>query len=231
MQPTADDFFSRHRGGGLFTMTVSQRVGARLGVVAFRLGLAPTVLTIGNLMIGLGTSLVVMGVVPRRPDMHLAVGIGALVFWQLAYALDCADGQLARVTARASAAGRRIDILCDVATQIVLVASVVTVATAFTDDLPSWLAALFAGTWMVNLVTSVLQQDGATAYSLVTSGSRLVQLIKLVRDYGAVVSVIGLTLAFAPHWMVWVLVVFTVVNGGFLLASIAATARTSLGQS
>ena len=43
-------------------------------------------------------------------------------------------------------------------------------------------------------------------------------------------TVIGLALAFAPQWMVWVLVAFTIVNGAFLLASIAATARTSLGH-
>ena len=227
-QPTAADFLARNRGGGLFTMTVSQRLGAYLSVVAYRLGLAPTILTIGNLVIGLAASIAVMSIVPRDNKLHLVVGLAALVLWHLAYALDCADGQLARVTGRTSPAGKRIDILCDVAIQIALVASVAAVAGTYVH-LPSWLGALFAGTWMVNLVTSVLQQDDA-AHSLVTSTSPVVQVVKLVRDYGAVVTVIGLTLAFAPQWMVWVLVAFTVVNGAFLLASIAATARTSLGQ-
>src|SRR5213078_3617066 len=95
-QPTAADFLARNRGGGLFTMTVSQRIGAYLSVAAYKLGLAPTVLTIGNLVIGLGTSIVVLTLVPRDHKSHLVVGLAALVLWHLAYALDCADGQLGR---------------------------------------------------------------------------------------------------------------------------------------
>jgi hypothetical protein len=82
---------------------------------------------------------------------------------------------------------------------------------------------------MVNLVTSALQQ-GAAAASLVASRSMVVRLIKLVRDYGAVVTVVGLVLAFAPQWTIGLIAAFAVVNGGFLVASIAAAARTSLGR-
>jgi phosphatidylglycerophosphate synthase len=224
-RPTAADFLARNRGGGLFTETVSQRLGAYLSVGAHRLGLPPTALTLGNLVLGVGASI---AVVVNASRMNVAIGLAALAVWHLAYALDCADGQLARVTGRTSPAGKRIDILCDVALQISLVASVVAVAEAHHPNLPAWLGPLFAGTWMVNLVTSVLQQD-STAHSLVTSNSPVVRVVKLVRDYGAVVTVIGLTLAFAPQWTLWLLVAFTVINGAFLLASIAATARASLG--
>jgi phosphatidylglycerophosphate synthase len=224
-RPTAADFLARNRGGGLFTETVSQRLGAYLSVGAHRLGLPPTALTLGNLVLGVGASI---AVVVNASRMNVAIGLAALAVWHLAYALDCADGQLARVTGRTSPAGKRIDILCDVALQISLVASVVAVAEAHHPNLPAWLGPLFAGTWMVNLVTSVLQQD-STAHSLVTSNSPVVRMVKLVRDYGAVVTVIGLTLAFAPQWTLWLLVAFTVINGAFLLASIAATARASLG--
>jgi hypothetical protein len=119
-------------------------------------------------------------------------------------------------------AGARIDILCDVASQIALVTALVAVAQP-----PYWLGALFAGTWMVNLVTSVLATSDK-AQSMVTSRSPLVRLVKLVRDYGAVVLVAGLVLVIAPDWTQWFIVAFTVVNGGFLLASIAFTARTAL---
>ena len=224
-RPTAADFLARNRGGGLFTETVSQRIGAHLCVLANRFNLPPTALTLANLVLGLGASI---GVVLLADRMNVVIGLAALVLWQLAYALDCADGQLARVTGRTSPAGKRIDVLCDVALQIALVASVVAVATAYHPNLPAWLGPLFAGTWMVNLVTSVLQQD-STAHSLVTSNSPVVRVVKLVRDYGAVVTVIGLTLAFIPQWTLWLLIAFTVVNGAFLLASIAATARASLG--
>jgi phosphatidylglycerophosphate synthase len=229
---TAAEFLARNRGGGLFTETVNQRIAAHMCVLAERLGLPPTALTMGNLVLGLGASVLVIVAAPGMAAGTVAaplVGVVALVLWQVAYALDCADGQLARVTGQASPAGGRLDILCDVALQISLVAAVSTVADAYTN-LPTWLVAVFSGTWMVNLVTSALQQTAAAA-SLVTSGSTAVRLVKLVRDYGAVVTVIGVTVAAVPQWSAWLMVFFVIVNGGFLLASIAAATRSSLTRS
>jgi phosphatidylglycerophosphate synthase len=228
--PTAADFRARRKSSGLFTDAVSQRLGSYACVVAYRLGLHPTVLTLANLVLGVSVVVLVGWLAPPAHAglvSPLAMGFGALALWHLAYALDCADGQLARLTARASPTGARVDILCDVATQISLVAAVATVNRVYNPATPDWLVAAFAGTWMVNLVTSVLQQ-GSAAASLITSDSTVVRLVKLLRDYGAVVTVIGLTLAFAPQWTVWLMVGFVAVNGGFLLASIAAAARASL---
>jgi len=224
-RPTAADFLARHRGGGLFTETVSQRIGARFAVAAHRAKLLPTALTLTNLVLGLGAAMLVIVAHDRLPAA--VVGLVALVLWHVAYALDCADGQLARVTGTGSAAGARVDVLCDVALQVALVAAVSAVAVTHDPAPPAWLIAAFAGTWMVNLVTSILQQ-GTAAASLVTGSSLPVRLIKLIRDYGAVVTVIGLVLAFVPQWTIWLMVAFTVVNGAFLLASIAASARASL---
>jgi hypothetical protein len=80
---------------------------------------------------------------------------------------------------------------------------------------------------MVNLVTSVLQQ-GNSAQSLVSSSSPVIRVVKLIRDYGAVITVIALVIAFAPQWTVWVMVAFGLINGLFLLASIAMAARQSV---
>ena len=157
-----------------------------------------------------------------------AVGLLALVGWQLAYALDCADGQLARVTGQGSPAGARVDVLCDVAAQIALVTALSAVAVAQRPGTPVWLVAVFAGTWMVNLVTSVMQAGPNAAEHGHRRRSLPVRLVKLVRDYGAVIFVAGLVLTVAPHWTVWLIAAFTVVNGGFLLASIAFSARASL---
>jgi hypothetical protein len=112
-----------------------------------------------------------------------------------------------------------------VASQIALVAALSAVAVARSDG-PAWLAAAFAGTWMVNLVTSVLQ-SGPNAASMVPSRSLPVRVIKLVRDPGAVFLTAGLVLAFAPDLTIWYVTAFTVINGGFLLASIAFTARAA----
>jgi phosphatidylglycerophosphate synthase len=223
--PTARDFLARHRGGGLFTETFSQRAGAWLAVLAYRRGLAPTVLTLANLVLGLAAAVLVVlgsGSVPALP-----LGLVALLLWHVAYALDCADGQLARVTGQASPAGGRVDILCDVASQVALVGAVATVAAEHRPAPAPWLVAAFAGSWLVNLVTSVLQQ-GEAAASLVSGSSPVIRAVKLVRDYGFVVTVVGLVLAFVPQWTVWLMVLFTGVNALFLAASVAAAARASL---
>src|SRR4051794_13398065 len=115
-EPTVADFYRVNRGGGLFSEAVSQRLGARLALAAYRRRLAPTVLTAANLGLScLVSAAVVAGaqpVVQHRVPAWL-VGLLALAGWQVAYALDCADGQLARVTGQSSPAGARVDVLCD----------------------------------------------------------------------------------------------------------------------
>jgi phosphatidylglycerophosphate synthase len=228
-RPGAAQFRARNRGGGLFTETVNQRIGSHLAVAAERLGLPPTALTLANLVLGLAGAILVGALAgPMRSGSvpHLVVGLIGLVIWQLAYSFDCADGQLARVTGRASPAGGRADVLCDVALQIALVAAVATVGHAYRPGMPDWLVAAFAGAWMVNVIASELQKGGA-AQSLITSGSPVIRVVKLVRDYGAVVTVVALVIAFVPQWTVWLMVLFTVINGLFLAASIVAAARSS----
>ncbi|MEU5788644.1 CDP-alcohol phosphatidyltransferase family protein [Micromonospora purpureochromogenes] len=229
-RPTVADFHRVNRGGGLFSESLSQWLGAVFALVAQRLGLRPTALTIANLVLGLATSVAVVALADRVAAGDVpawVVGLVALVGWQVAYSLDCADGQLARVTGQGSAAGARVDVLCDVAAQIALVAALAATAVAQRPETPTWLVAVFAGTWMVNLVTSVMQA-GPNAASMVTSTSLPVRLVKLVRDYGAVIFVAALVLMLAPALTFWVIIAFTIVNGAFLLASIAFSARASL---
>jgi phosphatidylglycerophosphate synthase len=229
-RPTAADFYRTNRGGGLFSEAISQRIGAGLAVAAHRLGLPPTALTLTNLVLGLAASVTVValaGPVAAGAVPAWAVGLVALIGWQVAYALDCADGQLARVTGQGSAAGARVDVLCDVAAQIALVTALAATAVAQRPSTPVWLVAAFAGSWMVNLVTSVMQ-SGPNAASIVPSTSLPVRLVKLVRDYGAVIFVAGLVLAVSPPLTLWLIAGFTLINGGFLLASIAFSARASL---
>jgi phosphatidylglycerophosphate synthase len=228
--PTAADYYAVNRGGGLFSEALSQHAGARIAVGAHRRGLAPTVLTVVNLGIGCLVSFVVIATAGAVADGRFwawPIGLLALLGWQLAYAFDCADGQLARVTGQASAAGGRLDVLCDVAVQISLVAALAAVAEAQVPDTPAWLLAAFAGTWMVNLVTSVMQ-SGDQAASMVTSRSLPVRLVKLVRDYGAVITLAGLVLLVAPQWTIWFVGLFTLVNAAFLAASAMFSARAAL---
>jgi phosphatidylglycerophosphate synthase len=226
----AAEFYAVNRGGGLFSEAVSQRIGAYLAAAAYRKRLAPTVLTVANLGLGCLVSFAVIATAGPIADGRMwawPIGLLALVGWQLAYALDCSDGQLARVTGQTSPAGGRIDVLCDVAAQIALVAALAATAKAQVPATPAWLLAAFAGTWMVNLVTSVMQ-SGPQAASMIESRSLPVRVVKLVRDYGAVITLAGLVLTVAPQWTVWLVSVFTLINAGFLAASIAFAGRQAL---
>jgi phosphatidylglycerophosphate synthase len=224
------EFYAVNRGGGLYSEAVSQRLGAVVALVADRLGIAPTILTLVNVVLGVGTSVAVAVLAPSAVTGDLpawALGLGALVAWQVAYAIDCADGQLARVTGQASPAGARVDVLADVLVQISLVTALASASTAFQPRTPAWLVAVFAGTWMVNLVTSVMQSGGA-AGSLMTRTSLPVRVLKLIRDYGAVVALCGLVLTVVPGQIVWIMVAFSAVNGLFLIASVMHSARNAL---
>ncbi|MEV4705382.1 CDP-alcohol phosphatidyltransferase family protein [Actinoplanes sp. NPDC049316] len=228
--PTAADYYAVNRGGGLFSEAVSQRIGAHIAVFAHKRRLAPTVLTVANLGLSCLVSFVVVAAAQPIADGRVwawPVGLLALAGWQFAYALDCSDGQLARVTGQAGPAGARVDVLCDVAAQIALVAALSATAEAQVPATPAWLLAAFAGTWMVNLVTSVMQ-SGAQAASMVTSRSLPVRMVKLVRDYGAVIALAGVVLTVAPQWTIWVVGAFTLINGAFLAASIAFAGRQAL---
>ena len=214
----------------MFSEAVSQRLGARIAVGANKRGLAPTVLTVANLGLGCLVSFVVIAAAAPVAEGRIwawPIGLLALAGWQLAYAFDCSDGMLARATRQTTTAGGRLDVLCDVAVQISLVAALAATAEAQVPETPAWLVAAFAGTWMVNLVTSVMQ-SGSQASSMVTSTKFPVRVAKLVRDYGAVIALAGVVLTVAPQWTIWVIGAFTLINGAFLAASIAFSGRAAL---
>ncbi|GAA2578026.1 hypothetical protein GCM10010435_62770 [Winogradskya consettensis] len=228
--PTAADYYKVNRGGGLFSEAISQRLGSHIAVFAHKYQLAPTVLSVANLGLSCLVSFIVVaaaGPVAEGRIWAWPIGLLALVGWQFAYGLDCSDGQLARVTGQASTAGGRVDVLCDVAAQIALVAALCATASAQVPATPAWLLAAFAGTWMVNLVTSVMQ-GGDQASSMVTSSALPIRVVKLVRDYGAVIALAGVVLTVAPQWTIWVIGAFTLINGAFLAASIAFSGRQAL---
>jgi phosphatidylglycerophosphate synthase len=186
-------------------------------------------LTLGNLFLGVNASLVVTVLaVPVAQSTGLAVVVGVLAWlvWQAAYCCDCSDGQLSRVTSTSSAAGGRLDVLCDIAVQVALVGAVAAVTTATRPETPSWLLGVFAASWMINMVTSVMAKEG-TNTSLVLSESAAVRLIKLTRDYGFMITMIGFVIAVNPAWMVFLVYAFTAVNVSFLVASIVQATAAS----
>lgn len=220
---TAAQMYATNRGGGLYSEAVSQRLGAAIAAAAANAGMHPTVLTLGSLSAGLLASVAAgFGGVQGR----WWLGVLALFGWQLAYAFDCADGQVARVTGKGSPYGARVDVLVDFAVQTGVVGAVVAVAAA-RSHIPAFLLGGFATGWVVGLFTSVLA-GGAGATSLVPSTTPAVRLGKLVRDYGFVIGVLGLVVTIVPAYVGWFAVFFLVLNGAFLLASIGRAAQLSM---
>ena len=139
--PPVADFYGVNRGAGCSARRSAS--GSAPGSRSSRTstGWRPTVLTVANLGARLPGRLghVAARAPAPRPAGSWAwpVGLLALLGWQFAYALDCADGQLARVTGQTSPAGARVDVLCDVAAQIALVAALAAVAEAQVPETPA----------------------------------------------------------------------------------------------
>ncbi|QSB07094.1 CDP-alcohol phosphatidyltransferase family protein [Natronoglycomyces albus] len=208
----------------------NQRGAAYFSLAAYRLGWAPTHLTLINLFLGLSASALVIGYAGPAAESGWAwwpIALAVTLMWQVAYMFDCADGQLARATGTGSAAGARVDILCDVAIQASFVAAIVTVVHAYWPHTPVWISAAFAALWMVNLVTSVLASSD-THDSLINNDSLPIRIAKLIRDFSFIIIVVGVALALWPESLLGIMIFFGAVNGLFLLASIAVAARKAL---
>jgi phosphatidylglycerophosphate synthase len=222
---TARQMLARNRGGGLFSEAVSQRVGAVLAAASGNRGVHPTVLTAGSLAFGVATAVVV--ILTARAGAWWP-GVVAIVGWQFAYALDCADGQLARVSGQTSEHGARVDVLADFAVQTGLCAAVTAVAYAHSRQ-PVAVSVAFGMLWVLNLFTAVLaKSDPDRTHSLVRSTSLPVRAVKLIRDPGLLLLVVGLLVLIVPYAMIWFVWAMLVLNGLFLLASIANEARRSM---
>jgi phosphatidylglycerophosphate synthase len=201
----------------LLTETLNQRVGSWLALAAYHIRISPSVVTLLALIAGVaGSTLIVV--------FGQSVAWLGLVAWHLAYSLDCADGQLARATARTSPAGARLDVLCDLAVQIGVVTAVSTIALRSSAPTPIWLPPVFAGAWLVNLFTSVLA-SGPAAASLLPSRSRAVRVVKLVRDYSVMITACGVVILVRPDWTPWLMAASALVNLGFLALSIIQALR------
>ncbi len=211
-------------GAGLYSDVVSLRLSS---LVALALGpfLHPSLLTLAGLSVGVATGVLAILAVDVRPTWLF--GVIVVLGWQLAYVLDCADGQVARATGKTSDAGAAVDIFCDFAVQTFVVAAVSTAAVREHPISPA-IIALFAATWMVNLVSGILFRSlHGERNRLLRTTTPLAAMLRLSRDYGFVVLLLGLSYAFWRPTLLWLMIAILVVNGGFLVASIANEARLS----
>ena len=215
------------RGGGfLYTQMVSDRLGTVVAAIGMRLGAHPTYLTLVNLVLGIGGSVAVLA--GRSPDRTAPLLVVGVVLWQAAYVFDCADGQLARATGKASAYGGSVDTFVDVAVQISVVAAVSSVVLS-RHEIPALFLVLFASAWYLNFVTFLLAKgDNQVSHSLITRRSALVSVAKLLRDYGFVILLLGAWLLASPSTLFVPVLAVTATNLLLLVGYIARAALLSI---
>lgn len=102
-------------GGGPLTQAVSQRLGAMLAYLGQRLGASPNFLTALGLIYYLTAAACYAFLPPGATVM-----IACLLLYQLAYGLDCSDGQLARAHRRTSEFGGWWDVSADAISSLCL---------------------------------------------------------------------------------------------------------------
>ena len=89
------------------TRTLSQPLGRLVAVGAYRFGASPNVVTLLGLFLMLAAASV------YASGEGVPGSVWAVILFQLGFAFDCADGQLARATRRQSPFGAWLDVSCD----------------------------------------------------------------------------------------------------------------------
>ena len=114
-----------------YTRYVNRPLGRRLAALGYLLGLTPNQVTALSMACSLA-GLVLLVLVAPAPALGLAVG-GALL---LGYALDSADGQLARLRGEGGPAGEWVDHVSDQARQGAVHAATLVALYRFAPDVP-----------------------------------------------------------------------------------------------
>ena len=123
---TYSDFWAvRASRTNWLTTHVGYRIGALFALWAARIGLTPNALSLLSLLVSTAGALGVFWF-----ESPLTGGLWLLVWLQAGYALDCADGPLARVTGQTSTFGGVLDKLSDCASGLLMIGLLCIAATS-----------------------------------------------------------------------------------------------------
>jgi phosphatidylglycerophosphate synthase len=183
------------KGVSLYSRYVNRPLGRVLAAAAYRAGLSPNQVTaLSAAFSGAGVAAVAL----VRPSWALGLAVYAALF--LGFALDAADGQLARLRGTSSPAGEWLDHVVDCAKITALHAAVLVSFHRF-HDLPGepsgsgWLLVplLFQLTAVLiffgGLLTDKLRQASAAGAAPAAAPSRLRAVALLPVDYGVLCAV------------------------------------------
>lgn len=111
--------YANKRRGLPYTRYVSLNLGKPFSVFFYKLGVRPNWITFFSFLLALVAVLALMGL-----GSGIKAGLLLLVLLQLSYALDCSDGQVARLQGSSSPQGAWFDLLMDRVTGFMLITGV-----------------------------------------------------------------------------------------------------------
>jgi phosphatidylglycerophosphate synthase len=190
-------------GAPAYSRFVNRKLGRLLAAVAFHAGLTPNAVT-GISAAFTATGIALLALVPPSAPMGLAVA-GCLI---LGYALDAADGQLARLRGGGSPAGEWLDHMVDAAKASSLHLAVLIGFYRFGTVDAGWLLLVPLGYCVVDAVTyfgTMLNEALRAQHGVATRAQRTAQrvgvgrsLLTLPTDYGLLACVFVL---FGAPWL------------------------------
>lgn len=197
------------RGGYTWTMRVNQYAAAHLALGAIRWGLSPKRITIVYLGVGLFTSLLFSALYTVSP---VGASICGLVGWQLAYTLDCLDGQVARATGRSSPQGGVLDLLVDLLVHASVMVALFPIVVGTLD--PRWqipVAVVLSCGWLISPYFCGV----AAILPSATNPRRQSLMLRLIsggRDYGLQVALLPILLLVDARAALAVLALFVALD-------------------
>lgn len=209
-------------GAPPYSRWINRPLGRRLAALAYRVGLSPNQVT----LLSGGCSLAaILGIALIRPQAWLGLVVGVLLV--LGYALDSADGQLARLIGGGSLAGEWLDHMVDTVKVCLLHSAVLISLYRFGSADRPWLLVPL-GYLLVSVVFFVsflligkLRLEAAAGSERRSSGRGLLQtVVALPTDYGVLCLVF-----FAFGWPTLFLVLYTALFAAHTLVLSGAMAR------
>lgn len=206
------------KGAPLYSLLVNRPLGRVFAAAAHRVGLTPDQVTIISAAFTF-TGIALIALLP--PSLGQAVSVTLLLV--LGYALDAADGQLARLRGGGSLTGEWLDHVIDSFKIATLHLAVLISLYHFLVLPPAWLLVpiLFSAVYVIHffgmLLTDLLTRNARLTLQLGREepqrASPLKSALKLPTDYG-VLCLSFLLLAYPPAFL-WFYLFLTLANTGY----------------
>lgn len=198
------------RGAPPYSLYVNRPLGRVLAAGAYRAGRTPDQVTVISALITF-TGLAVLGLGPSTP----LTGVVVALLLVLGYALDAADGQLARLRGGGSLSGEWLDHMVDAVKVVALHLVVLVHVYRVVDIAPVWLlvplgfavvsSVHFFGMVLVDAMARIRRAEQGRPTPPVAPAQRVVTALKLPTDYGVLclaMVVLGFPAVFLPVYTV-----------------------------